>query len=75
MFFKHTILSLAEKELQEAKLSLMRAQTAAEFAESQVSYNTKRVERLTAHVDAERERTKPVAPPAPPRPISVITQA
>ena len=67
MFFKHTILSLAEKELQEAKLSLMRAHSAAEYATALVTYNTQRVERLTAYVAEERERAKPVMPPTPPR--------
>lgn len=67
MFFKLNPIKLAEQELQEAKLSLMRAHSAAEYAISQVEYNTKRVERLTAYVAAERERAKPVVPPAPPR--------
>lgn len=68
MFFKPNALNLAEAELEEAKLSLMRAHTAAEYATSQVTYNTQRVERLTAYVAAERERRKPTVPPAPPRP-------
>ena len=73
MFFKLNPVKLAEQELQEAKLSLMRAHTAAEYANALVTYNTQRVERLTAYV--AEERAKPVVPPAPPRPISGNTQA
>ncbi len=75
MFFKLNPVKLAEQELQEAKLSLMRAHSAAEYATALVTYNTQRVERLTAYVAEERERAKPVVPPAPPRPISGNTQA
>ena len=67
MFFKLNPFKLAEQELQEAELALMRAHTAAEYANALVAYNTQRVERLTAYVAEERERAKPVIPPAPPR--------
>ena len=67
MLFKLNPLELAEQELLEAELSLMRAHSAAEYAQSLVTYNTQRVERLTAYVAEERERAKPVIPPAPPR--------
>lgn len=75
MFFKLKPLKLAEQELLEAELSLMRAHSAAEYAQSLVTYNTQRVARLTAYVAEQRERSKPVVPPAPPRPISGNTQA
>lgn len=68
MCFKLNPLKLAEQELLEAELSLMRAHSAAEYAQSLVTYNTQRVARLTAYVAAERERRKPTVPPAPPRP-------
>lgn len=67
MFFKLNPVKLAEQELQEAKLALMRAHTSAEYANALVTYNTQRVEHLTAYVAEERERAKPVIPPAPPR--------
>lgn len=43
-------LELAARELVEAELALLEAQSGVDYAESLVAYNTKRVERLRAYI-------------------------
>ena len=45
-----TPLELAARELVEAELALLEAQSGVDYAESLVTYNTKRVERLRAYI-------------------------
>ena len=45
-----TPLELAARELVEAELALLEAQTGVDYAESLAAYNTKRVERLRAYI-------------------------
>ena len=45
-----TPLELAARELVEAELALLEAQSGVDYAESLVAYNTKRVERLRAYI-------------------------
>lgn len=46
IFSKPDLLSMVEKELQEAATALLQAETALEYANSMVAYNTARVNRL-----------------------------
>lgn len=50
LFRKPSADMLALTELEEARRQLLLAQTALEYAEAAVAYNTKRVTRLTARV-------------------------
>jgi hypothetical protein len=59
-FRRPKALRMAEDELEDAKMALLQAHTGLEYAQSMVAYNTARVRRLAAHVEAERavlERT------------------
>ena len=51
-----TPLELAARELVEAELALLEAQTGVDYAESLVAYNAKRVERLRKYVATVGER-------------------
>ena len=46
LFSKQDLLYLIEKELREASMALLQAESAMEYAGSMVDYNTARVERL-----------------------------
>jgi hypothetical protein len=59
-------LRMAEDELEDAKLALLQAHTGLEYAQSLVAYNTARVQRLTAYVEAERAVPVRTVPPAHP---------
>lgn len=50
LFSKQDLLHLMEKELQEASVALLQAESAMEYAGSMVDYNTARVERLKKHI-------------------------
>ena len=51
-----TPLELAARELVDAELALLEAQTGVDYAVSLVGYNTKRVERLRKYVATVGER-------------------
>ena len=58
-FRRPTPLEMIAKELAEAHLSMLQAETAADYAKSLVEYNVARIERLDAHMDRyTRTRTK-----------------
>jgi hypothetical protein len=52
-----THMELVNKELEEAKVEKLEAETAVEYAQSIVQYNTKRIDRLNIYI-AEKEKTK-----------------
>ena len=54
IFARKTAQSKAVEELAEAEVGLLTAQTNAEYWDSQVAYNTSRVERLKEFLDVER---------------------
>lgn len=51
IFKKPTPLQLAQRELLDAELAKLEAQSAAEYASSLVDYNHMRIERLTAFIE------------------------
>ena len=55
---KITPLEMATKELNETELRLLQAQTAVEWAESQVTECQKRIKRLRAYINAETGESK-----------------
>lgn len=54
LFARKTAQSKAAEELAEAEVGLLAAQTNAEYWDSQVAYNTSRVERLKEFLGVER---------------------
>ena len=50
-FRRPTPLEMIAKELAEAHLSMLQAETAADYAKSLVEYNVARIERLNTHMD------------------------
>jgi hypothetical protein len=52
-----THMELVNKELEEAKVEKLEAETAVEYAQSIVQYNTKRIDRLNTYI-AEKEKAK-----------------
>jgi hypothetical protein len=52
LFSKQDLLYLIEKELREASMALLQAESAMEYAGSMVDYNTARVERLKNRLKA-----------------------
>jgi len=52
-----THIEMINKELEEAKLEKLEAETAVEYAQSIVQYNTKRIDRLNIYI-AEKEKSK-----------------
>lgn len=44
---------MAQQELQEAKLELLKAQTGRDYAAAMVQYHTDRITRLTAFIDEQ----------------------
>jgi hypothetical protein len=54
IFARRTAHSKAAEELAEAEVDLLTAQTNAEYWDSQVAYNTSRVERLKDFLGVER---------------------
>lgn len=53
-FKRPEALQMAKDELENAKMALLQAHTGLEYAQSMVAYNTARVRRLAAYVEAER---------------------
>lgn len=53
LFRKRTLLEIASAELGEAELQKLNAQTAQEYAESVVVYNTNRIKRLKTFITAQ----------------------
>ena len=52
-----THMEMVNKELEEAKLEKLEAETAVEYAQSIVQYNTKRIDRLNTYI-TEKEKSK-----------------
>jgi len=52
-----THMEMVNKELEEAKLEKLEAETAVEYAQSIVQYNTKRIDRLNIYI-AEQGKEK-----------------
>lgn len=52
-----THIELVNKELEEAKVEKLEAETAVEYAQSIVQYNTKRIDRLNTYI-AEQTKEK-----------------
>lgn len=52
-----THIELVNKELEEAKVEKLEAETDVEYAQSIVQYNTKRIDRLNTYI-AEKEKSK-----------------
>jgi hypothetical protein len=52
-----THMEMVNKELEEAKLEKLEAETAVEYAQSIVQYNTKRIDRLNTYI-AEQGKEK-----------------
>ena len=52
-----THMELVNKELEEAKVEKLEAETAVEYAQSIVQYNTKRIDRLNTYI-AEQGKEK-----------------
>ena len=52
-----THMEMVNRELEEAKLEKLEAETAVEYAQSIVQYNTKRIDRLNTYI-AEKEKAK-----------------
>lgn len=52
LFSKRDMLCLMKKELREASMTLLQAESALEYASSMVEYNTARIERLKKHIKA-----------------------
>jgi len=52
-----THIAMVNKELEEAKLEKLEAETAVEYAQSIVQYNTKRIDRLNIYI-ADKEKSK-----------------
>jgi len=52
-----THMELVNKELEEAKVEKLEAETAVEYAQSIVQYNTNRIDRLNTYI-AEKEKSK-----------------
>jgi hypothetical protein len=52
-----THIELVNKELEEAKVEKLEAETAVEYAQSIVQYNTNRIDRLNTYI-AEKEKSK-----------------
>jgi len=54
-----THMEMVNKELEEARLEKLEAETAVEYAQSIVQYNTKRLDRLNIYiVDQGKEKAK-----------------
>lgn len=52
-----TALELAERELSQAKIDILKAYTSLEYAEAMVGYNHTRIHRLTEYI--EENKAKP----------------
>ena len=52
-----THMELVNKELEEAKVEKLEAETAVEYAQSIVQYNTNRIDRLNTYI-TEKEKSK-----------------
>ena len=52
-----THMEMVNKELEEAKLEKLEAETAVEYAQSIVQYNTKRIDRLNTYI-TDKEKSK-----------------
>jgi hypothetical protein len=52
-----TYMEVVNKEIEEAKLEKLEAETAVEYAQSIVQYNTKRIDRLNIYI-AEQGKEK-----------------
>ena len=50
-------MEMVNREIEEAKLEKLEAETAVEYAQSIVQYNTKRIDRLNTYI-AEKEKAK-----------------
>lgn len=57
LFRKRTLLERVSAELGEAELQKLEAQTAQEFAESLVAYNTSRIARLKKFIAAQTKES------------------
>jgi len=54
-----THMEMVNREIEEAKLEKLEAETAVEYAQSIVQYNTKRIDRLNIYIaDQGKEKTK-----------------
>jgi hypothetical protein len=54
-----TQMEMVNREIEEAKLEKLEAETAVEYAQSIVQYNTKRIDRLNIYIaDQGKEKTK-----------------
>ena len=60
-FGKLTLLEMASSELAEAERGKMEAETAKEFADASVTYNTARIKRLRAQINEITKTQKEVA--------------
>lgn len=63
LFRKMTPTEMAARELAEAELRLLEAQSAVEYAQAIVTYNQTRIKRLRAVIKCEMERTASNAQP------------
>ena len=52
-----THMEMVNKELEEAKLEKLEAETAVEYSQSIVQYNTNRIDRLNTYI-TEKEKSK-----------------
>lgn len=57
LFRRHTPLELATKELVQAQIGKLEADTAAEYAEAIGLYNQSRIERLKAYINELTKET------------------
>ncbi len=57
LFKRVTPIEAVAAELAEAEMSLLRAETGVEYAQSLVAYNKSRVKRLRAYLSATEEAT------------------
>jgi hypothetical protein len=51
-----TLLEITREELREAQLEKLKAESAADYANSVVAYNEARIERLKARIEEFKER-------------------
>jgi hypothetical protein len=49
-----TALELAQRELDEAKVNILKAYTSLEYAQAMVRYNSQRIDRLTDYIEINK---------------------
>jgi len=49
-----TALELAQRELDEAKVDILKAYTSLEYAQAMVQYNSQRIDRLTDYIEVNK---------------------